>query len=57
MWCDNLPRVRGKLSEVTFPYKVIITNHSDTIEGNPKLFNYCLLSGLLKTLAYHNLPK
>ena len=21
MWCDNLPRVQGKLSQVTLPYK------------------------------------
>ena len=40
MWCDNLPRLRGKLSHVTFPYKVVINNQSVTIEGNPILFNY-----------------
>ena len=39
MWCDNLPRLRGKLSQVIFPYKVVINNHSITIEGNPVLFN------------------
>ena len=39
MWCDNLPRLRGKLSQVTFPYKVIINNHSVTIDENPILFN------------------
>ena len=39
MWCGNLPRLRGKLSQATFPYKVVINNHSVTIEGNPILFN------------------
>ena len=24
MWYDNLPRLRAKLSQVTFPYKVVI---------------------------------
>ena len=39
MWCDNLPRLWGKLSRITFPYKVVINNHSVTIKGNPILFN------------------
>ena len=39
MWCDNLPRLWGKLSQVTFSYKVVIINHSVTIEGNSILFN------------------
>ena len=30
---------RGKLSQVAFPYKVVINNDSVTIEGNPILFN------------------
>ena len=34
MWCDNLPRNRGRLSQVTSPY-----NHSVTFERNPILFN------------------
>ena len=34
-----LPQVRGKLSQMTFPYKVVINNHSVTIEGNPILFD------------------
>ena len=32
-------RLRGKLSQSTFPYKVVINNHSITIEGNLILFN------------------
>ena len=36
---DNFPRNRGKLSQVTFPYKVVINNYSVAIEENPKLFN------------------
>ena len=39
MWCDNLPRNRGRLSQVTSPYKLFINNHSVTIERNPILFN------------------
>ena len=39
MWCDNLPRLRGKLSQMTFSYKVVINKHSVTIEGNPILLN------------------
>ena len=39
MWCDNLPRNRGRLSQVTSPYKVVINNHSVTFERNPILFN------------------
>ena len=39
MWCDNLPPLRGKLSQATFPYKAVINDHSVTIEGNPILFN------------------
>ena len=40
MWCDSLSRLRGKLSQVTFPYKVAINNHSVTIEENSILFNW-----------------
>ena len=47
MWCYNLPRLRENLSQLTYPYKVIIENHSVTIEENP----------ILKTVAYHSLPK
>ena len=36
----GLLRLPGKLSQVTFPYKVVINNHSITIEWNPKFFNY-----------------
>ena len=39
MWCDNSPRLREKLSQVTFPYKVVINNHTVKIEENPILFN------------------
>ena len=39
MWCDNLPRNRGRLSQVTSPYKLFINNHSVTFERNPILFN------------------
>ena len=39
MFCDNLPQLRRKLPQVTFPYKVDINNHSITIEKNPVLFN------------------
>ena len=39
MWCDNLPRLRGKLSQVTFPYKVVINNYCVTTEENSILFN------------------
>ena len=39
MWCDNLPRLRGKFSQVTCPYKVLINNRSITSEGNPIFFN------------------
>ena len=28
-----------KLSQMTFPHKVVINNHSVTIKGNPILFN------------------
>ena len=35
-----LPRNRGKLSQVTSPYKFFINNHSVTFERNPILF-YC----------------
>ena len=27
------------VSQVTFPYEVVINNHSVTVEGNPILFN------------------
>ena len=49
--------VTGKLSQVTFPYKVIINNHSVKIEG--KQIRYCSIvaRGSLKTLACHSLPK
>ena len=40
MWCNNLLRLRGKLPQVTFPYKVVINNHSVMIEGNP-IFSNC----------------
>ena len=40
MWCDNLPRLRGKLSQVTFPYKVVINTYNVTIEWNPIFFNW-----------------
>ena len=30
MWCDNLPRNRSRLSQVTFPYKLFINNYSVT---------------------------
>ena len=39
IWCDNLPRIRGKFSQVTFPYEVVIENHSVMIEENLILFN------------------
>ena len=39
MWYNNWPRLQGKLSQVIFPYKVVINNHSVTIEGSPILFN------------------
>ena len=39
MSCDNLPRLQGKLSQVTFLYKVVSNNCNVTIEGNPTLFN------------------
>ena len=39
MWWSNLPRLRGKLSQVTFSYKMVINNHSVAIEGNPIVFN------------------
>ena len=39
MWCDNLPRNRGRLSQVTSPYKLFINDHSVTLERNPALFN------------------
>ena len=39
MWCDNLPRKRGRLSQLTSPYKLFINNHSVTFERNPILFN------------------
>ena len=39
MWCNNLPRRRGRLSQVTSPYKLFINNHSVTFERNPVLFN------------------
>ena len=31
MWCDNLPRLQGKLSQVTVPYKVVITHIAQNI--------------------------
>ena len=39
MWCDNLPRNRGRLSQVTSPYKLFINNHSVTFDRNPVLYN------------------
>ena len=39
MLCDNLPRLRAKFSQVTFPYKVVINNQIFAIEENPILFN------------------
>ena len=55
MWCDNLPRLQGKLSQVIFPYKVFINNH----RIRSKEIRYCSIvaRGSLKTLAYHSLPK
>ena len=40
MWCDNLPQWRGKLSQVTFPYKVGINNRSVMIEENSIILNF-----------------
>ena len=39
MWCNNLPHNRGRLSQVTSPYKLFINNHTVTFEWNPILFN------------------
>ena len=39
MWCDNLPRNRGWLSQVVSPYKLLINNHSVTFKRNPILIN------------------
>ena len=39
MWCDNLPRNQGRLSQVTSPYELFINNHNVTFERNPVLFN------------------
>ena len=39
MWCDNLFRDRGRLSQVTCPYKLFINNHSVMFERNPILLN------------------
>ena len=52
MWCDNLPRLRGKLSEVTFSYKMVIK----TIVLRLKKIRYCsTVWGSLKTLAFLNI--
>ena len=49
MWCDNLPRLLGKLSQVTFSYKVLQLK---------KIRYFSIVArGLLKTLAYHSFPK
>ena len=39
MWCDNFPQLRGTLSQVTFPYKVVITHVGkyDRADDRPKL--------------------
>ena len=57
MWCDNLPRLRKKLSPGTFPYKVAIKNHGMVLRL--KEIRYCgiVTRGSLKTLTYYNLPK
>ena len=55
IWCVNMPWLREKLSQVTFPHKVVTNNHSVTIEGNLIWLN--VARGSLKTLAYHSLSK
>ena len=53
MWYDKLPRLRGQLSQVTFPYKMV------TIVLRLKEIRYCsnVGRGSLKTLVYHGLPE
>ena len=39
MWCDNLPRNRGRSSQVMFTYQFFISNHSGRFKRNPILLN------------------
>ena len=57
MWCDNLPRLRGKLSQGNFPYKALINNHSVKIEENPILFNSSQGLGGRQTLERRNVER
>ena len=51
MRCDNLPQLWEKFSQVTFPYKMVIKNHSVKIKGNPILFN--CIQGFTQNFGIH----
>ena len=54
MWCDNLPRTRGRFSQVTSVYKLLTT-----IVLRLNEIRYCSIvaKSSLEILAYHSLSK
>ena len=53
MWCDKFSSNRGKLSQVTFPYKVVII--TIVLRLNKIRYFSIVARGLLKTLAFLNI--
>ena len=55
MWCDNLRRNRGRLSQVTSPYKLFI--NTIVLRLNEIWYCWIVAKSSLEILAYHSLPK